>query len=273
MGKDLDRRVAALRSRGATPTLAIVRVGDRASDLSYERAAANRADGLGISVVFFALGDGATTEELAAVIGQVNADARVHGCLLLRPLPSGVDEPLVCDLLAPEKDVDGISRTSLAHVFAGAEGGFAPATAEACLRTLDFYDIPVEGRHAVVIGRSLVIGRPVAMMLLERNATVTICHSRTADLATLTRAADVVVCATGRARAYGAAYFSAGQTVLDVGVNVDEDGKLCGDVDFAEVEPVVDAITPVPGGIGSVTTSVTMAHVVSAAEVAAGICA
>ena len=180
-----------------------------------------------------------------------------------------MDERAVCDRLAPEKDIDGIGSASLAGVFADTGEGFPPATARACLETLDFYDIPVEGKRVVVLGRSLVIGRPVAMMLLARHATVTLAHSRTEDAAAHTREADIVVCATGRARAFGPEYFVPGQTVLDVGINFDEAGNLCGDVDFDAVESVLGpegAITPVPRGLGGVTTTVTMAHVVQAAE-------
>ena len=180
-----------------------------------------------------------------------------------------MNERAVCDRLSPVKDIDGIGSASLAGVFADTGEGFPPATAQACLETLDFYGIPVAGKRVVVLGRSLVIGRPVAMMLLARHATVTLAHSRTADVAAHTREADIVVCATGRARAYGPEYFSPGQTVLDVGINFDAAGNLCGDVDFGAVEPVLGpegAITPVPRGLGGVTTSVTMAHVVQAAE-------
>lgn len=266
-------RVERLVARGVTPTLAIVRVGERPDDLSYERTALKRAEGLGVAVRTFVLPADAAQAQLEAVIDEVNADASIHGCLLFRPLPSGIDERAVCDRLAPEKDIDGISSASLAGVFADTGEGFPPATAQACLEMLDFYDLPVAGKRVVVLGRSLVIGRPVAMMLLARHATVTLAHSRTADAAAHTREADIVVCATGRAKAYGPEFFSPGQVVLDVGINF-ADGKLCGDVDFEAVEPLLGdagAITPVPGGIGGVTTSVTMAHVVQAAERAAGI--
>lgn len=185
---------------------------------------------------------------------------------MFRPLPSEMEDKLVCDELAMAKDIDGVSTASLGAVFTDAKEGFAPSTAEACVRALDFYDIPVEGKHVVVVGRSLVVGKPVAMLLLRRNASVTICHSRTEDLPKIMRTADIVICATGRARAFDASCFREGQTVLDVGINFDKDGNLCGDVDYESVEPVVDAITPVPGGLGSVTTSITMEHTVSAAE-------
>lgn len=269
MKESLTQRVEALRARGVVPTLAIVRVGERSDDLSYERTAIKRAEGLGIAVRSIVLPADAPEEELASAIEQVNADDSIHGCLMFRPLPAHIDETRICDMLDPTKDIDGISNASLAGVFTGAPHGYPPATAQACLEMLDYYGIPVEGKHVVVVGRSLVIGRPVAMMLLERNASVTLCHSKTEDLVYLMRLADIVICATGRARAFGAVYFSPGQTVLDVGINFDEEGTLCGDVDFDTVEPFVGSITPVPGGLGSVTTSVTMAHVVAAAEAAA----
>lgn len=269
---DLRARVEALGERGVTPRLAIVRVGERPDDVSYERTAVKRAEGLGVDTRCFALPADADQAQLEAVIDQVNADDAIHGCLLFRPLPSQMDERAVCDRLDAAKDVDGISSASLAGVFADTGAGFPPATAQACLEMLDFYGIPVAGRRAVVVGRSLVIGRPVALMLLARNATVTLAHSRTEALADRVREADVVVCATGRARAFGPECFRAGQVVLDVGINFDDEGQLCGDVDFAAVEPLLGdegAITPVPGGLGSVTTSVTMAHVIAAAEAAA----
>ncbi len=265
MAEDIHTRVAALEASGITPTLAIVRVGERPDDLSYERTATKRAAGLGISVKPYVLDAAADQAELSATLGEVNADTSVHGCLMFRPLPAAIDEAAMCDTLAAKKDVDCISTASLASVFTDADG-FPPATAEACVKMLDFYNVPVQGKHVVVIGRSLVIGKPVAMMLLRRNATVTICHSRTENLTEVCQSADIVVCATGRARAYGKEYFRAGQTVIDVGINFDDEGNLCGDVNFDEVEPIVAAITPVPGGIGTVTTSVTMEHTVAAAE-------
>ena len=267
--ENLMPRIDRLRAAGVAPTLAIVRVGERPDDLSYERTATKRADTLGIAVRRFELPADATQAQLEEVVDLVNTDETIHGCLLFRPLPVAMDERAVCDRLAPEKDIDGIGSASLAGVFADTGEGFPPATARACLETLDFYDIPVEGKRVVVLGRSLVIGRPVAMMLLARHATVTLAHSRTEDAAAHTREADIVVCATGRARAFGPEYFVPGQTVLDVGINFDEAGNLCGDVDFDAVEPVLGpegAITPVPRGLGGVTTTVTMAHVVQAAE-------
>lgn len=268
LAADLAPRARALTQAGVTPTLAIVRMGERPDDLSYERTARKRAESLGIAVRPFVLDEFAPQEALEAAIHEVNHDPNIHGCLLFRPLPSFIDEAYVCELLAPQKDIDGITLASLAAVFTDGHQGFPPATAAACIEMLEHYEVPLEGKHVVVVGRSLVVGKPVSMMLLRRNASVTLCHSRTEDLAGLCRSADIVICATGRARAFGAEFFSPGQTVLDVGINFDTQGNLCGDVDFESVEPLVGAITPVPGGLGTVTTSVTMAHTVAAAEAA-----
>lgn len=265
---DLKERIEALDARGATPGLAIVRVGARPDDLAYERTALKRAAALGIVTRTITLPDSASQQELLDVVGWVNADPAIHGCLLFRPLPPHLDEEAVCDALDPAKDVDGIGRGALASVFTGRGPGFAPCTAAACLEMLDAYGIDLAGKRVAVVGRSLVVGRPVAMLMLERHATVTTCHSRTDDLPSTIRHANVVVLATGRAKAYGRDYFHPGQVVLDVGINVDENGDLCGDADFDAVEPIVDAITPVPRGIGGVTTSVLLKHVVEAAELA-----
>lgn len=270
--EDLTARVAALGRAGVTPGLAIVRVGAREDDLSYERTAVKRAEGLGIAVRRFEVPEQAGQEALMDAIAQVNADESIHGCLMFRPLPRGYDEQAACEALDPAKDVDGIGSAALARVFTGRGAGFAPCTAAACLEMLDAYGIDPAGKRVVVVGRSLVIGKPVAMMLLERNATVTVCHSRTRDLEQEMRDADIVVLATGRAKAYGASCFSAGQVVLDVGINVDAEGALCGDADYEAAVAAVGeagAVTPVPRGIGGVTTSVLMKHVVEAAERAA----
>lgn len=266
MAADITARAKALTASGKQPTLAIVRVGERPDDLTYERSAMKRADACGIAVKQFLLPETATTEDVLAAVAEANADDSIHGCLLFRPLPEGIDEQAVCNALDPAKDIDGITRGSLATLLAGSGEGFAPCTAAACMDILDHYGIDLEGKKAVVLGRSLVIGKPVSLMLLTRNATVTVCHSRTQDLPGAVRDADIVVCATGRARAYGADLFAPGQTVLDVGINFDEQGNLCGDADFDAVEPIVSAITPVPRGVGSVTTVAMLRNVVIAAE-------
>lgn len=262
----LTQRIAALAEQGITPTLAIIRVGERPDDLSYERTALKRAEGLGIRVEQILLPADVEQDQLMEAINRVNQDAGIHGCLMFRPLPKHLDEEAACEALNPAKDVDGIGHRALASVFTGRGEGFSPCTAAACVEMLDAYDISLPGKTAVVVGRSLVVGRPMAMLLLERNATVTMCHTYTENLEAVTQGADIVVLATGRAKAYGANYFRPGQIILDVGINVDAEGNLCGDVDFEAVEPLADAITPVPRGIGGVTTSVLMKHVVEAAE-------
>lgn len=264
---ELAERAEALKAAGITPTLAILRVGERPDDVSYERGATKRCAASGVEVRNFVLDAECSQEELMAAIGDINADAGIHGCLMLRPLPKTLDEKAACGALDPAKDVDCITPGSLYGVFACEDTGFPPCTAQACLETLDFYGIDVAGKHVVVIGRSLVIGKPVSMMLQARNATVTMCHSRSNDLPGICRGADVLVVAVGRAKMVDAGYVAQGQTVIDVGINWDSDaGKLVGDVDFDAVEPVAGAITPVPGGLGSVTSTVLAKHVIEATE-------
>ena len=259
-------RCAALAAKGITPTLAVVRVGEREDDLSYERGVMTRCGKVGVAVRQFLLPADATQDALLEVIEKINADKSIHGCLLFRPLPRQFDDRTIRAALAPEKDIDGITDGSLAGVFTNTALGYPPCTAQACLEILKYYDIPLSGKRAVVVGRSLVVGKPAAMMLDRENATVTICNSRTQNLPALCKEADVVVVAMGKRGFIGADCLREGQTVVDVGIHVGNDGKLCGDVRFAEAEPVVEAITPVPGGVGTVTTSVLVGHVVEAAE-------
>ena len=264
---DVVRRVELLKARGITPTLAIVRVGERADALSYERAATKRMAAAGIGLRSFILPEDCAQEQLLAAIAQVNKDAGIHGCLMLRPLPDQLDDAAACAALDPAKDVDGITVGSAFGVFANQPVGFPPCTADACVRILEHYGYELEGARVVVVGRSLVIGKPVAMMLQAKNATVTMCHTRTRDLPAECRGAEVLVVAAGHAGTVGADAAAPGQVVVDVGINWDDAaGKLVGDVAFDEVEPIVDAITPVPGGVGSVTTALLACHVVEAAE-------
>lgn len=262
-------RCAALSEKGIIPTLAVVRVGAREDDLSYERGVMTRCGKVGVAVRQFLLPADASQDELLDVIQKINADASIHGCLLFRPLPKQFDDRTIRAALNPKKDIDGITDGSLAGVFTNTAIGYPPCTAQACLEILKYYQIPLSGKRAVVVGRSLVVGKPAAMMLDRENATVTMCNSRTQDLPALCREADVVVVAMGRMGAIGGDALREGQVVVDVGIHVNEEGKLCGDVRFSEAEPLVDAITPVPGGVGTVTTSVLVGHVVDAAEKAA----
>lgn len=263
----LAPRIGALREQGVTPTLAIVRVGQREDDLAYERSIEKRFEGLGLAVVKTVLGADCTQDELMDTLDAVNDDDSVHGCLMFRPLPEGLDETAACNGLVPEKDVDGITPGSLYGVFANESIGYPPCTAEACVRLLEHYEKPLEGANVTVIGRSLVIGRPVAMMLQAKNATVTMCHTRTRDLRDACAGADIVIAAAGKAGVVDDLVVSDRHSVVDVGINWDAEAhKLVGDAAFDAVEPIVDAITPVPGGVGSVTTAVLAEHVVKAAE-------
>jgi len=259
--------VEALKSKGVTPTLAIIRLGEKPGDLSYEKGALKRAEKTGVQVKQFIYPEDITEEELLEVISGINRDSSIHGVLMFRPLPKHIDEKTVCEALAPEKDMDGITSGSMAGVFMDTQNGYPPCTAEAVMEMLDHYGIGLKGRKVTVFGRSLVIGKPVAMMLMGRHATITVCHSRTKtdDFAEAGRGADIVVTALGRARMIGADTLGEGQVIIDVGINVDEEGNLCGDVDFDAAEPKAAAITPVPGGVGSVTTAVLMKHVIQAA--------
>lgn len=263
----LKESVNALRARAVTPTLAILRVGERADDLAYERGAMKRCDKIGIAVSSVTLPADVKQGALMAQIARLNSDSAINGVLMFRPLPPQLDEVAACEALLPAKDLDGITSGSAAALYSGTGTGFAPCTAEAVVALLKHYGVELSGKNVAVVGRSLVIGRPVSMLLLGENATVTMCHSRTRDLASVIRRADIVVAAMGKAEVLGAEYFTPGQTVIDVGINYSEaKGKLVGDVDFDAVEPIVAAITPVPAGVGSVTTAVLASHVVRAAE-------
>ena len=270
MTEQMAARTERLKQAGVTPTLCILRLGERPGDLVYERSAMKRCGKVGIDVREIVLPEGCTRERLLETIEQVNRDGAIHGLLMMRPLPAREDEDAARALLAPEKDVDGITAIAQSKVFTGAGAGYPPCTAQAVIEILDHYGVELAGRRAAVIGRSLVVGRPVAMMLMARDATVTLCHTRTEDLPELCRQADILVSAAGRAGLVTGAFTRPGQVIVDVGINV-RAGKLCGDVDFAAAEPLVGAITPVPGGVGAVTTAVLAAHVVQAAEKAAGL--
>ena len=264
---ELIERAGKLESLGVVPTLAIVRVGEREDDLSYERGALKRCEKVGISCRRYLLPADVSQEELMGTVTEINEDPSIHGCLIFRPLPEHLEGDAVASALLPKKDVDSMTPASLLSTLSGLDAGYAPCTAEAVLAILDHYGIDLDGANVVVVGRSLVIGKPVASMLLARNATVTTCHTHTRDLAEVCRRADIVVAAAGHARTLGADAVCTGQTVIDVGINWDSQAeKLVGDVDFEAVEPLVDAVTPVPGGVGAVTTAILARHVICAAE-------
>ena len=256
----------ALKAKGVNPTLCIIRVGENESDISYERGATKRCETLGVACEKILLPEDVSQEELLATIDKVNKNDQIHGVLLFRPLPKHLDQSVIENALDPAKDVDCMTDGSMSGVFTGKNVGFPPCTPQACMEILDHYGIDCTGKKAVVVGRSLIVGKPAAMMLIKKNATVTVCHTRTVDMPSVVREADIVIVAAGRAGVVDDTYLRAGQVVIDVGINVNAEGKLCGDVDFEKAEPIVEAITPVPGGVGSVTTSVLVGHVVEAAK-------
>lgn len=270
LNASLVKRVEVLKQKGVLPTLAIVRVGERPDDLSYERGATKRCETIGVQVKPVVLPDTATQQQLVEQLEALNRDDGVHGVLLFRPLPAHMDENLVRNVLCPEKDVDGICDASLAGVFAGTKTGYPPCTAQACMEILEHFEIEVQGKEAVMIGRSLVVGKPAAMMLLQKNATVTVCHTKTKRLGEVCRRAQIVIAAAGQPEMVDEKLLAPGQIVIDVGIHMNAQGKLCGDVDFEQASQLVQALTPVPGGVGTVTTSVLVKHVVEAAEKAAG---
>lgn len=271
---EITERAAKLRASGVVPTLAIVRLGEDPGDLSYEKGAMKRAAEVGVEVRNVVLPREAAQNELVAEIKELNADDSIHGVLLFRPLPKHMDEKAVCEVLDPAKDIDGITSGSLAGIFMDSDIGFPPCTAAACIELLDHYGYDLKGKKVTVMGRSLVIGKPVAMMAMRKNATVTICHSRTKpeDFTAAGTSADIVIAAVGKARMITDEMLGDDQVIIDVGINMDENGKLCGDVDFDREVPdsglgaKAAAVTPVPAGVGSVTTAVLMKHVIEAAE-------
>ncbi|MBQ8994290.1 MAG: bifunctional 5,10-methylenetetrahydrofolate dehydrogenase/5,10-methenyltetrahydrofolate cyclohydrolase [Oscillospiraceae bacterium] len=259
--------VFELQQHSIIPTLAIVRVGERPDDLSYERNAMKRCASVGVKVRNIVFPEEVSQEEFYGEIDRLNQDDTVHGVLIFRPLPKHLDNEKARNAVIAEKDVDGCTDLSLAGVFTGSGVGFAPCTAQAVMEVLSYYGISVEGKDAVVVGRSLVVGRPVSLLLMRANATVTVCHTKTNGLSEKAKRADILVACSGQMESIGRDYIREGQTVLDVGISWNEEKqKLCGDVLFEEAERVVDAITPVPGGIGSVTTSVLVSHVVESAK-------
>ena len=263
----LKTQVEALRAAGVIPTLCIFRVGERPDDLAYERGATKRAQLAGVEVRNVILPSDVDQETFDRKLKEVNEDPAIHGILLFRPLPGHLDNERARQMLNPAKDVDGCTDLSLAGVFTNTKTGFPPCTAQAAMEILHHFGVGISGKKAAVIGRSLVIGRPVAMMLMHENATVVNCHTRTIDVPSITREADILIAASGQLHSVTREYTNPDQVVIDVGINWDEEkGGISGDVAFDDVEPYVRAITPVPGGVGSVTSTVLVSHVVEAAR-------
>lgn len=263
----MQKDVEELRAKGVKPTLCIFRVGERPDDLSYERGATKRAQTVGIEVKNVVLPADVTQEVFDEAFQKVNGDDSIHGILLFRPLPKQLDNEKARQMLSPAKDIDGCTDLSLAGVFTNTKTGFPPCTAQAAMEILHHFGIQIKGKKAAVIGRSLVVGRPVGMMLMHENATVVNCHTRTVDVPSITSKADILIAASGQLHSVTREYTNPDQVVIDVGINWDEKkGGISGDVDFENVEPYVSAITPVPGGVGGVTTCVLIGHVIEAAR-------
>lgn len=273
MKEELSQKVTAIKAKGFTPKLGIIRVGARPDDLFYEGGAKKTCESIGMAYQVFEYPADIDQAAFEQAVTEVGANKEINGILMFAPLPKQLDEKKIRNLIPVEKDVDCMTIGSAAKVYTDDPTGFPPCTPTACMDILKFYNIPLKGKKAVVLGRSQVVGKPVAMLLLREHATVTICHSRTDDLPAVCADADVLIAAVGRAKMVKANFVKPGQVVIDVGINEDPDnpGKYCGDVDYAEVESIVDKITPVPGGVGSVTTVVLCKQTIQACEMQNGL--
>lgn len=259
------------RLGGSVPKLAIVRVGERPDDMSYERGATKKMEGFGLRVQSYVFPADITDQDFKREFEEINRDKDVTGILLLRPLPGQIVEADIEKMIDPSKDLDGISPSNIAKVFAGDSTGFAPCTAEAVIEVLKSNDIPIAGKRVTIVGRSMVVGRPLSMLMLKEDATVTICHTKTKELESTCRGGEILVAAAGRANMVDSRYVGRDAVVIDVGINVNQEGKLCGDVDFDSISGTASKATPVPGGVGTVTTAVLAKHLLYAALRSAGL--
>lgn len=266
ISENLIKEVNELVKEGISPKLTIVRVGARGDDLAYERGALKRCENIGIVTEVIELPEDVTQDQYIEELEKINNDNDVHGILCFRPLPKQLDEESIKYVIKPEKDVDCFSPVNAAKVMEGDKSGFPPCTPTAVVEILKHYEVDLKGAKVAVLGRSMVVGKPAAMLLLNENATVTICHSKTKDLSDVTSEADVLVAAVGRAKMVNESFVKEGAVVIDVGINVDEEGNLCGDVDTNSVLDKASMVTPVPAGVGSVTTSILAKHVVKACK-------
>lgn len=267
---DLALRIDRLKSHGVTPSLHLVRIGTSDDDVRYQRTLVRAGESVGVRITVDELAEDVAQDDLEASLQLANDSSCVHGILVFQPLPAHLNTRRVNAMIYPTKDVDGLSPTNQALIYQGSQLGIAPCTASSVVAILKHYDVPLPGARVTIVGRSLVVGKPLAMLLLRENATVTMCHSHTKYLAKCTKDADVVVAAIGRRKLLGAEYFAPGQTVVDVGIHVDDDGSLVGDVDIDEADSIVEAITPAKDGIGSITTMIMLEHLVTATEKLSG---
>ncbi len=266
ISSDVKTEVSELTLKGIAPKLATIRVGEKPEDISYEQSAIKRMDICGIITDVCVLDKNITTQELLNVIQQKNNDNNIHGILMFQPLPSHIDSTVIKNALNQQKDVDCINPISSAKMYLEDKNAFVPATPGAVMEILNYYQIPLEGKNVAVLGRSMVVGKPLSMMLLNKNATVTICHSRTKNIAEICRRADIIISCIGKAGFVTGDFVNENSVVIDVGINMNKENKICGDVDFNEVANIASAITPVPGGVGGVTTSVLARNIIKAAK-------
>ena len=260
--EDLKVKVEELKGKGISPKLAILRVGARDDDLAYERGVLKRFESAGVEVEVTAVDAGISQEDLDKTFDGINNDPKVHGILVFRPLPKGLSDEHMRRTIDPGKDSDFMDIRNMENVLAGVPDSAAPCTAEAVMALIKHYGIETKGKKVTVVGRSLVIGKPAALLLTTANATVTVCHTKTVNIEEECRKADIIVACCGVAKMITEKYVKPGQIVIDVGMNVDEEGRLCGDVDYEKVSEIADAVTPVPGGVGSITTAILLKHVV-----------
>jgi methylenetetrahydrofolate dehydrogenase (NADP+)/methenyltetrahydrofolate cyclohydrolase len=266
----LTAEVDELKKQGKVPGLCIVMVGDRPDSASYIKGAVKRCTSIGIDCQVETFPEDISQEKFLEALDRLNQDSKINGVIIMRSLPDQISEDAVKYAIAPEKDVDCFNPINVSKVMSGDEDGFPPCTPSAVIEILDHYGIEIKGKRAVLIGRSMVVGRPLAMMLLKRNATVTICHTRTKDLAQEAKRAEILIAAAGKAKMVTKDMVNEGAIVIDVGINF-ENGKMCGDVDFDNVSPIAGQITPVPGGVGSVTSTVLAKHVIKAFKLQQGL--
>ncbi|NFM47561.1 bifunctional 5,10-methylenetetrahydrofolate dehydrogenase/5,10-methenyltetrahydrofolate cyclohydrolase [Clostridium botulinum] len=264
--EDLNLRIDKLKEKNIIPKLAILRMGNKPDDIAYERSIIKSCEKLNIETKVEELNEDILEEDFLKLMESLNKEKEIHGILVFRPYPKHLNENIINSSIALNKDVDCMHPLNLERIFEGDLDGFMPCTPEAVIEILRYYDIDLKGKNIVIINRSMVVGKPLSMMALSHNATVTICHSKTIDLPSITKKADIVVTAIGKAKLIKEEYFNEDSIVMDVSINVDENGKLCGDVDFENVKEKVGAITPVPKGVGSVTTTLLLKHIVDAAE-------
>ncbi len=264
--EDVSKRAAELKEKGIIPVLAIVRVGARLDDISYEKRVLSYCEAVGIASRVEVLDEKASQQEVEECVRSLSDNEKVHGILVFQPLPRHIDQASIANIISPQKDIDCMNPENLKKIFLGDKSAVKPCTPEAVIEVLKYYGFELSGKNVIIVNRSLVVGKPLSMIFLNENSTVTICHSKTKNLQDITRNADIVVLGIGKPKFFGSDYFTEDSIVVDVGINFDENGKMCGDVDYTNVESLAAAITPVPGGIGSVTSAILLRHLIESAE-------